>query len=97
MAFLYTRSDLFSINQTVYTSIIFIEAVSDTIIKKMHGHGSAELERYKHLSPSFSATNDRAIIAGKLVDESEGNANDPETAPKNEKAAQTDDSRITDN
>jgi integrase len=35
-------------------TMLFIEGVSDAIIRKMTGHRSDELERYKHLSPSFS-------------------------------------------
>jgi hypothetical protein len=32
---------------------LFIEGVADAIIRKMTGHRSEELERYKHLSPAF--------------------------------------------
>jgi len=35
------------------TTILFIEGVADAIIRKMTGHRSEELERYKHLSPAF--------------------------------------------
>ena len=35
------------------TTMLFIEGVPDAIIRKMTGHRSEELERYKHLSASF--------------------------------------------
>ena len=35
------------------TTALFMEGVTDTIIRKMTGHTSEVLERYKHLSPSF--------------------------------------------
>ena len=73
------------------TTMLFIEGVSDAIIRKMTGHRSEELERYKHLSPSFSQQTTE-LIAGKLVDELEAAA----TSPKTEKVAQIDDSQTTD-
>jgi integrase len=35
------------------TTMLFIEGVPDAIIRKMTGHRSEELERYKHFSPTF--------------------------------------------
>jgi integrase len=35
------------------TTMLFMEGIPDPIIRKMTGHRSEELERYKHLSPSF--------------------------------------------
>jgi Phage integrase family len=52
------------------TTMLFIEGVSDAIIRKMTGHRSEELERYKHLSPEFSKQTTE-LIAGKLVEELE--------------------------
>jgi integrase len=54
------------------TTMLFIEGVSDAIIRKMTGHRSEELERYKHLSPEFSQKTTE-LIAGKLVDALENN------------------------
>jgi hypothetical protein len=51
--------------------MLFIEGISDAIIRKMNGHRSNELERYKHLSPEFTRQTTE-LIAGKLVDELEG-------------------------
>lgn len=50
------------------TTVLFIEGVSDAIIRKMTGHKSEELERYKHLSPEFSQQTTE-LIAGKLAEE----------------------------
>ena len=75
--------------------MLFIEGVSDAIIRKMTGHRSDELERYKHLSPSFSQQTTE-LIAGKLVDELEEKGTFLGTLPKNEKVAQSDDSETTD-
>lgn len=36
------------------TTMLFIEGVADTIIRKMTGHRSEELERYKHLVVSHN-------------------------------------------
>lgn len=77
------------------TTMLFIEGVSDAIIRKMTGHRSEELERYKHLSPSFSQQTTE-LIAGKLVDELEEKGTFLGTLPKNEKAAQQDSSENTD-
>jgi integrase len=47
------------------TTMLFIEGVPDAIIRKMTGHRSEELERYKHLSPSFKQQSTE-LIAGQL-------------------------------
>ena len=39
---------------------LFMESVSDAMIRKITGHRSGELERYKHLHPALNG------IAGKL-------------------------------
>ena len=41
------------------------EGVADAIIRKMTGHRSEELERYKHLSPAFKQQTVE-LIAGQL-------------------------------
>ena len=33
--------------------MLFIEGVADAVIRKLTGHRSEELERYKHFSPAF--------------------------------------------
>ena len=53
------------------TTVLFMEGVADAIIRKMTGHGSEELERYKHLSPDFMDKT-TGLIAGKLTEELEG-------------------------
>jgi hypothetical protein len=68
--------------------MLFIEGVSDAIIRKMTGHRSDELERYKHLSPTFSQQTTE-LIAGKLADELEGLGTFRGTSDENEKAANT--------
>lgn len=78
------------------TTMPFIEGVWDAIIRKMTGHRSDELGRYKHLSPSFSQQTTESMIAGKLVDELEGKGTFLGTLPENEKVAQTDDSQTAD-
>jgi integrase len=35
------------------TTMLFMEGAADAIIRKMNGHRSDELERYKHFSPEF--------------------------------------------
>ncbi len=45
--------------------MLFIEGVADAIIRKMTGHRSEELERYKHLSPAFKQQTVE-LIAGQL-------------------------------
>ena len=75
--------------------MLFIEGVSDAIIRKMTGHRSDELERYKHLSPAFSQQTTE-LIAGKLVDELEGLATKTATTPENEKAVSETDSETAD-
>ena len=47
------------------TTMLFIEGVADAIIRKMTGHRSEELERYKHLSPAFKQQTVE-LIAGQL-------------------------------
>ncbi len=53
------------------TTMLFMEGVADAIIRKMTGHRSEELERYKHLSPEFM-NKTTGLIAGKLTEELEG-------------------------
>jgi integrase len=48
------------------TTMLFIEGVADAIIRKMTGHRSEELERYKHFSPTFKAQTVE-LIAGQLT------------------------------
>jgi integrase len=36
------------------TTLLFMEGIPDTIIRKMTGHTSQIMERYKHLDPSFA-------------------------------------------
>jgi hypothetical protein len=76
--------------------MLFIEGVSDAIIRKMTDHRSEELERYKHLSQSFSQQTTE-LIAGKLVEELEGKGTFLGTLPKNEKTANEAASENTDN
>ncbi len=78
------------------TTMLFIEGVSDAIIRKMTGHRSDELEWYKHLSPSFS-NQTTELIAGKLMDELEGKGTFLTQQPENEKVATDDDSETADN
>jgi len=47
------------------TTMLFIEGVADAIIRKMTGHRSEEMERYKHLSPTFKQQTVE-LIAGQL-------------------------------
>ena len=47
------------------TTMLFIEGVADAIIRKMTGHRSEEVERYKHLSPAFKQQTVE-LIAGQL-------------------------------
>ena len=76
------------------TTMLFMEGVADAIIRKMTGHRSEELERYKHLSPDFMNQTTR-LIAGKLTEELEGTFWG--TSPKNEKSRASGDSETTDN
>jgi len=80
------------------TTMLFIEGVSDAIIRKMTGHRSEELERYKHLSPEFSKQTTE-LIAGRLVEELENCDSGTfwSQSPENEKVAPKDDSETTDN
>ena len=48
------------------TTMLFMEGVPDAIIRKMTGHRSEELERYKHLSASFKQQSVE-LIAGQLT------------------------------
>ena len=50
------------------TTMLFMEGVPDAIIRKMTGHRSEELERYKHLSGSFRRQSVE-LIAGQLTEE----------------------------
>ncbi len=80
------------------TTMLFIEGVSDAIIRKMTGHRSDELERYKHLSPEFSRQTTE-LIAGKLVEELENTDSGTfwSQSAETEKSRQNDDSQTTDN
>ena len=53
------------------TTMLFMEGVADAIIRKMTGHRSEELERYKHFSPEFMKQT-TGLIAGRLTEELEG-------------------------
>jgi hypothetical protein len=48
-------------------TMLFIEGVADNVIRKMTGHRSEELERYKHFSPEFQQQTTE-LIASKLED-----------------------------
>ncbi len=76
------------------TTMLFMEGVADAIIRKMTGHRSEELERYKHLSPEF-LNKTTGLIAGKLTEELEGTFWG--TGTEKEKVAAKDDSESTDN
>ena len=52
------------------TTMLFIEGVEDGLIRKMTGHRSEELERYKHLSRAFQQQT-TGLIDGKLSEELE--------------------------
>ncbi len=78
------------------TTMLFIEGVSDAIIRKMTGHRSDELERYKHLSPEFRQQTTE-LIAGKLVDELEGKGTFLATSPENDETADEGGLETTDN
>ena len=47
------------------TTLLFMDGVPDAIIRKMTGHTSAALERYKHLDASF-ATQSVEKIGGRI-------------------------------
>jgi len=51
--------------------MLFTEGVADAIIRKMTGHSSEELERYKHFSPEFQ-NQTTGLIADRLTKELEG-------------------------
>ncbi len=74
---------------------LFIERVSDAIIRKMPVRRSDELERYKHVSPSFSQQTTELIV-GKLMNELEENGTFLTQQRENEKAATMGDSETTD-
>ena len=76
------------------TTMLFMEGVADAIIRKMTGHRSEELERYKHFSPEFKKQTTE-LIAGKLLEELEGT--NWGTSPENEKTADEDGLENTDN
>ncbi len=80
------------------TTMLFIEGVSDAIIRKMTGHRSDELERYKHLSPEFSRQTTE-LIAGKLVEELENNDSGTfwSQSPESEKGDSNESPENTDN
>jgi integrase len=84
------------------TTTLFMEGVADAIIRKMTGHRSDELERYKHFSPEFKQQTTE-LIAGKLIEELEGTKKDTEkdtkrdTVAENEKTADEAASETTDN
>ena len=76
------------------TTMLFMEGVADAIIRKMTGHRSEELERYKHFSPEFKKQTTE-LIAGKLLEELEGT--NWGTSPENEKTANEAASETPDN
>ncbi len=78
------------------TTMLFIEGVSDAIIRKMTGHRSDELERYKHLSPEFKQQTTE-LIAEKLVDELEGMGTFLGTSSEKDESRQKAASQTTDN
>ncbi len=80
------------------TTTLFIEGISDAIIRKMTGHRSDELERYKHLSPEFSQKTTE-LIAGKLIDELSNTDSGTfwATSAENEKTADNDGLETPDN
>jgi hypothetical protein len=67
--------------------MLFMEGVADAIIRKMTGHRSDELERYKHFSPEFKQQTTE-LIAGKLLEELEGT--NWGTSTENEESRQND-------
>ena len=79
------------------TTMLFMEGVADAIIRKMTGHRSEELERYKHFSPAFSQQTSE-LIASKLVTELEGKMGTKMgTLPETKESRQDGDSQTTDN
>jgi integrase len=67
------------------TTLLFMEGVPDTIIRKMTGHRSEELERYKHLDPNFATQSVERIggrIAEKIATFSATPAEKKKAAPK---------------
>ena len=70
--------------------MLFMDGVADSIIRKMTGHRSEELERYKHFSPTFKKQTTQ-LIAGKLEEELKGTFLG--TNPENEKSHHDDDSK----
>ena len=65
--------------------MLFMEGVADAVIRKMTGHRSEELERYKHFSPEFKKQTTE-LIAGKLLEELGGTKRD--TIVQNEESHQ---------
>jgi hypothetical protein len=64
-----------------FALVLFIEGVPDAIIRKMTGHRSEKLERYKHFSPAFQQQT-AGLIDGKLSDEiSRHSGTNPGTMP----------------
>ena len=75
------------------TTMLFIEGVADNVIRKMTGHRSDELERYKHFSPEFQKQTTE-LIASKLEDRFD--VHNLSTLEENEKAADEAASETTD-
>ena len=75
------------------TTMLFMEGVADAIIRKMTGHRSEELERYKHFSPTFKKQTTE-LIAGKLLEELKDTFWSPRK--ENEKAVLSDSSEPID-
>lgn len=46
------------------TTMLFMEGVADAVIRKLTGHRSEELERYKHFSPTFKQQTVELIAGG---------------------------------
>ncbi|HEX8092055.1 MAG TPA: tyrosine-type recombinase/integrase [Blastocatellia bacterium] len=56
------------------TTVLFMKGIPDSMIAKMTGHRSRELERYKHLSPEFKKQTVE-LIANELQSGFEGSTN----------------------
>jgi hypothetical protein len=61
--------------------MLFMGGVADAIIRKMTGHRSEELERYKHFSPTFKQQTVE-LIAGPLSDKLATPAQKEESHPE---------------
>jgi len=46
------------------TTMLFMEGVAEAVIRKLTGHRSEELERYKHFSPTFKQQTVELIAGG---------------------------------